>query len=69
MTEDKVNLKGKNNKLECEACQKEEDSQLHLLQCIILKLNNYKLQMNYLKLFVGTVIEMKNYGILEKMFK
>ena len=57
VTEVKVNLKGSYDYLECGACGLEEESQKHIIQCE--KLNQIKRteEINYDKLFDGTVLE------------
>ena len=57
MTEAKVNLKGKYDDLECGACGLEEESQQHIIKCKELNKNRSKEEVEYSKIFNGTVIE------------
>ena len=73
MTEAKVNLKGKYDDLECGACGLEEESQQHIIKCKELNKNRSKEEVEYSKIFNGTVIEklkiakmfQENFEILE----
>ena len=64
-------MKGKYDKLECRACNIEEENQQHIVICE--KLNQDKTEVEYKKLFSGTVREKlkiarkfnENYRILE----
>ena len=77
MTEAKVNLKGKYDNLECSACGLEEESQEHIIKCEQLNMNIEKEEVNYKKIFNGTVAEKlkiakrfkENYDLLENMKK
>ena len=77
VTEVKVNLKGSYDFLECGACGLEEESQKHIIQCEKLNQTKTKEEINYDKLFDGTVVEklkiakafQKNLKILDKIKK
>ena len=52
MTNVKTNFKGKFENLECRACEKEDETQKHILECQIL---NKELEiLDYEKVFKGT---------------
>ena len=57
VTETKVNLKGKYDLLECDACGKEEETQEHILLCTEINTNGKIDEYKYEKLFYGTVFE------------
>ena len=57
VTNIKVNLKGKYDTLECGACGKYEENQKHIIFCEELNENKDVENMNYEKLFNGTVEE------------
>ena len=57
MTQIKVNLKGKYDTLECDACGKEEETQEHILVCEELNKDKDNQEFNYENLFNGTVTE------------
>ena len=57
VTETKVNLKGKYDLLQCDACGKEEETQEHILLCTEINTNGKKDECKYEKLFYGTVFE------------
>ena len=75
VTETKVNLKGKYDNLECGACHNEEETQEHILVCAEINRNRKLEEINYEKLFNGTVQEKvkiaqrfkENFKILENM--
>ena len=77
VTEVKVNFRGKYDNLECRACDKEEESQQHILVCQVLDRKNNFEEIEYEKLFNGTVSEKlkvaqkfkENLDILENMKK
>ena len=77
MTEAKVNLKGKYDNLECTACGLEEESQEHILKCTELNRNKEIEEVNYERIFNGTVAEKlkiahrfkENYDLLENLKK
>ena len=77
VTETKVNLKGKYDLLECDACGKEEETQEHILLCTEINTNGKIDEYKYEKLFYGTVFEKlkiarrfkENFEILEKIKK
>ena len=53
----KRNLKGMYDNLDCTACGTEEETQEHVLKCEGLNKNTEKNNVEYTKLFNGTVIE------------
>ena len=57
MTQIKVNLKGKYDTLECDACGKEEETQEHILVCEKLNKDKDNQEFKYENLFNGTVTE------------
>jgi hypothetical protein len=57
MTQIKVNLKGKYDTLECDACGKEEETQEHILVCEELNKDKDNQEFKYENLFNGTVTE------------
>ena len=57
VTETKVNLKGKYDMLECDACGKEEETQEHILLCTEINKNGKISEYKYKKLYNGTVLE------------
>ena len=77
VTEAKVNLKGKYDNIECEACHMEEENQQHILLCSVLNRKRKTENLKYEKLFNGTVSEKvkiavkfkENFKILENMKK
>ena len=78
VTETKVNLKGKYDNLDCEACGIEEENQQHILVCKELnKDRNVEEMINYEKLFNGSVSEKlkvarrfkENFQIMESIKK
>ena len=77
MTQIKVNLKGKYDTLECDACGKEKETQQHILVCEELNKDKEIQEFKYENLFNGTVTEQlkiakifeENLKILEKIKK
>ena len=75
VTEAKINLRGKYDNLECGACGLEEESQQHIMKCKVLNKNKEEEDIDYEKLYNGTVTEKlkiaqkfeENFSILEKM--
>ena len=75
VTEAKVNLKGTYDYLDCRACHREEENQKHILFCPVLNDNRKLEEINYEKLYNGTVSEKvkiakrfkENFKILEKV--
>jgi Zn finger protein HypA/HybF involved in hydrogenase expression len=75
VTEAKVNLKGTYDYLDCRACHKEEENQKHILFCPVLNDNRKLEEINYEKLYNGTVSEKvkiakrfkENFKILDKV--
>jgi hypothetical protein len=57
VTEVKVNLKGSYDYLECRACGLEEENQKHIIHCEKLNQSKKTEEINYDKLFDGTVLE------------
>ena len=57
MTQIKVNLKGKYDTLECDACGMEEETQQHILVCEELNKEKDVQEFKYENLFNGTVTE------------
>ena len=54
VTDVKCNYKGKYESFECEICTKDEESQIHILNCE--KLNeNYEKELEYEDIFYGSV--------------
>ena len=56
VTNVKTNMKGKYEKLECRACNLEEESQKHIMECKILNHESDQ-KLEYEKVFNGTVSE------------
>jgi hypothetical protein len=77
MTEAKVNLKGKYDNWECSACGMEEESQEHNIKCELLNGNIETEEVDYEKIFNGTVAEKlkiaqrfkENHDLLKNMKK
>ena len=77
VTQVKVNLKGKYDTLECEACGNEDETQQHILVCEELNYGKVKQEFKYENLFNGTVTEQlkiakifeENSKMLEKIKK
>ena len=77
MTDIKVNLKGKYDEIECGACGIEEENQQHIITCKELNKNRIREEVEYAKIFNGTVIEklkiakifQENFAILEDIRK
>ena len=77
MTQIKVNLNGKYDTLECDACGKEEETQQHILECEELNKDKEIQEVKYEHLFDGVVTEQlkiakifeENLKILEKIKK
>ena len=77
MTQIKVNLKGKYDTLECDACGKDEETQQHILVCEELNKDKEIQEVKYENLFNGVVTEQlkiakifeENLKILEKIKK
>ena len=73
----KRNMKGMYDNLDCTACGAEEETQEHVIKCEKLSKNKEKNDVNYEKLFNGTVDEKliiarifkENYDVLENMKK
>ena len=57
MTEAKINLRGMYDNLECGACGIEEETQQHIIKCKVLNENKEVENLDYGKLFIGTVEE------------
>ena len=57
VTETKVNLRGKYDNLECEACGLEEETQQHIIECKELNRNKEEQKFKYENLLNGTVLE------------
>jgi hypothetical protein len=57
MTEVKINLRGMYDNLECGACGIEEETQQHIIKCKVLNENKEVENLDYVKLFIGTVEE------------
>ena len=72
VTNVKTNLKGKYDELECRACKIEQETQKHIVECIVLSKEKEKIEFE--KIYHGTVEEkviiarkfQKNYKILEE---
>ena len=72
VTNVKTNLKGKYDELECRACKIEQETQKHIVECIVLSKEKEKIEFE--KIYFGTVEEkviilrkfQKNYKILEE---
>ena len=77
MTEAKINLKGKYDDWGCSACGLEEESQEHIIKCEQLNRNKEVEEVDYEKIYNGTVAEKlkiayrfkENYDLLENMKK
>ena len=59
MTDVKMNFKGKNSEFECEICEKENETQKHMLECkeLLHMENKEKTIPKYESLFFGNVKE------------
>ena len=57
VTEAKINLRGKYDNLDCGACGLEEESQQHIMKCKVLNKNKEEEDIDYEKLYNGTVTE------------
>ena len=76
-TNAKMNLKGMYDNLECTACGQEEETQEHIINCSKLNENKLEKNVNYEKIFDGTVHEKlkvakrfrENFDLLENMKK
>ena len=72
-----MNLKGMYDNFECTACGLEEESQIHVIKCKKLDENRLEKNIQYEKIFTGTVYEKleiakifrENYDVLENMKK
>ena len=77
ITNAKMNLKGMYDNLECTACGLEEETQEHIINCTKLNENKLEKNVNYEKIFNGTVHEKikvakrfrENFDLLENMKK
>ena len=77
MTEARVNLKGKYDDWDCSACGLDEESQEQIIKCEHLNRNNEIEEVDYEKIYNGTVAEKlkiahrfkENYDLLENMKK
>ena len=73
----KINMRGKYDNLECEACGLEEETQQHIIKCEVLNRNKDDENIQYGRLLNGTVREQlkiaykfqENNEILELMKK
>lgn len=57
VTEAKINMRGKYDNLECEACGLEDESQEHIIKCEVLNRNKEDENIQYERLLNGTVKE------------
>ena len=75
VTEAKINLRGKYDNLECGACGLKEERQQHIMKCKVLNKNKEEEDIDYEKLYNGTVKEKlkiahkfeEHFSILERM--
>ena len=70
VTEAKINLRGKYDNLECGACGFEEETQQHIMKCKVLNKNKEEEDIDYEKLYNGTVTKkLKIAHNLKKFFQ